>query len=252
MKRVSNNLSGKFLTFGTQLEFEMKKSVIVTGGGTGIGLATATLLTEQGYNVHAIGLEKADSLPENVSFTQVDVTDVVAVDSIVSTTTNISALVNCAGILLHEKEWEEDQFSKVLAVNLTACLTASKAVLPHLERNQGSIVNTASMMSLFGAPGSPGYGASKAGIVSLTRSLAVAWGPKGVRVNAVAPGWIDTRLTARVQNDVDREPYITPRIPMRRWGQPEDIASVISFLISPAAAYINGVMLPVDGGYSVT
>jgi len=116
---------------------------------------------------------------------------------------------------------------------------------------KGSIVNIASMWSWFGSANAPAYAASKGGIVALTRSLAVAWGREGIRCNAIAPGWVNTRMGAGAKNDPSREPAITARIPLGRWAEPEEIAEVIGFLISPAARYINGALLPVDGGYSI-
>jgi NAD(P)-dependent dehydrogenase (short-subunit alcohol dehydrogenase family) len=120
-----------------------------------------------------------------------------------------------------------------------------------LKARQGCIVNTASMLSFFGSGLTPGYSASKGGVAQLTKSLAIAYAADGIRVNAVAPGWIATPLTQALQDDPARSAQIVGRTPMGRWGQPEDVADPVLFLASPAARFITGVVLPVDGGYLI-
>ncbi|NVK06706.1 MAG: SDR family oxidoreductase [Marivivens sp.] len=224
---------------------------IVTGGGTGIGAATAEALDKVGHDVVAIGLDRSGELPDHIRFEQMDLTDTSAINGLFSQFSEISALVNCAGILMHKQEWEPENFSKVLDINLTTTLKCSNAAKDGLAKARGAIVNVASMWSYFGSAGSPAYATSKAGVVALTRSCAVAWAPLGIRVNAVAPGWIETRLSANARNDQERVSKINARIPMSRWGTTAEIASVISFLTSQDAAYITGALLPIDGGYSI-
>lgn len=228
----------------------MSRTAIVTGGGTGIGKATVRVLTARGFSVIAAGLERDDDFPQRVRFVQTDVTDAQALAALVDQAKKLHALVNCAGILRHEAEWQPVEFAKVIEINLTAVLAAATAALPKLEATGGAIVNIASMWSYFGSAGAPAYSASKGGIVSLTRSMAVAWGPRGIRVNAVAPGWIETRMSAKAKNDPERGPRIAARIPMGRWAEPSEVATVIAFLLSADASYVNGAILPVDGGYS--
>ena len=227
------------------------KTAIITGGGTGIGLATARRLVSDGYRVIAGGLDREDVLPDGVTFVETDVTKAAALENLMAQTDGIDALINCAGVLRHEKEWMIEDFRIVLDINLTASLASANAALSKLQVAGGSVVNLASMWSFFGAAGSPAYSASKGAIVSLTRSMAVAWGKKGIRVNAVAPGWVNTRLSQRAKNDPTRGPAILQRIPLGRWAEPEEIANVIRFLVSSEASYVHGVVLPIDGGYSI-
>src|SRR5690348_15611177 len=125
------------------------------------------------------------------------------------------------------------------------------AARPLLARQGGTIVNTASMLSFFGGGLVPGYSASKGGVAQLTKSLAIAYAADGIRVNAVAPGWIATPLTEALQHDPARAGPILARTPMGRWGTPDDVAGPVLFLASAAAAFVTGVVLPVDGGYLI-
>lgn len=226
-------------------------TAIITGGGTGIGAATAVALDSAGHDVVAIGLDRSDELPAHIRFERIDLTDISAIAELFTAFDEIAALVNCAGILMHQQEWQPDAFSRVLDVNLTTTLKCSNAAKAGLSRAQGAIVNVASMWSYFGAANAPAYAASKGGVVALTRSCAVAWAPLGIRVNAVAPGWITTRLSERARTDAERAARINARIPMGRWGTPAEIGMVIRFLVSPKAAYVTGALIPIDGGYSV-
>jgi NAD(P)-dependent dehydrogenase (short-subunit alcohol dehydrogenase family) len=227
------------------------KTVIVTGGGTGIGLATSRRFGEAGYRVIAAGLERDEAFPKDVEFIETDVTRKDEIDRVVASADRIDALVNCAGILRQEREWQIDDFRAVIDVNMTATLATATAALEKLVESRGSVVNLASMWSFFGSPKSPAYAASKSGVVALTRSMATAWGPKGVRANAVAPGWVLTRMAMGAKNDPERGPKITDRIALGRWAEPSDVANAIQFLASEEASYITGVVLPVDGGYSI-
>ncbi|MEZ5780716.1 MAG: SDR family oxidoreductase [Rhizobiaceae bacterium] len=227
------------------------KTAIVTGGGTGIGLATCHRLAAAGYRIVAGGLDSEGDLPDGAKFVKTDVTNADDLKALVACADRVDALVNCAGILRQEKEWGLEDFKLVLDVNLTASLAVANVAREKLRASSGSIVNIASMWSYFGSPKSPAYASSKSGIVGLTRSMAVAWGPEGIRVNAVAPGWVMTRMAIGAKNDPERGPKITSRIPLGRWAEPSDVANVIAFLVSEDAAYVHGVVLPVDGGYSI-
>jgi len=227
------------------------KTIIITGGGTGIGLATARRLIKDGYRVICGGLDHEDDLPEEMTFIKTDVSSEDDLQALFAQADRIDGIVNCAGIILQEQEWQKESFQRVLDVNLTASLCIGNLALEQLIENKGSVVNLASMWNFFGSPKSPGYAASKAALGALTRSMATAWGPKGVRVNAIAPGWVDTRMGAGARNDPQRNAKITERIPLGRWANPSEIAAVIAFLISDDASYIHGATLPIDGGYSI-
>jgi NAD(P)-dependent dehydrogenase (short-subunit alcohol dehydrogenase family) len=160
-------------------------------------------------------------------------------------------LVNCAGIVRRGAEHEVATFETVVAVNLTGTMRACALARPKLAQAKGAIVNTASMLSFFGGGLVPGYSASKGGVAQLTKSLAIAYASDGIRVNAIAPGWVDTPLTRPLREDAARDSAIVARTPLGRWAVPDDIAGAVVFLCSPAARFITGAVLPVDGGYLV-
>jgi NAD(P)-dependent dehydrogenase (short-subunit alcohol dehydrogenase family) len=228
------------------------KTALITGGGTGIGRAVGERLASEGWRVVAAGLDRDDDLPDTIAFHRVDVTDTDAVIAACLDTDRLDALVNCAGILRHDREWQTADFDLVMRVNVTAGFALATALLPRLEAAGGSVVMLASMWSIFGSPGAPAYTASKGAVAAVTRSMAVAWAQRGVRVNAVAPGWVETAMSAKARQDDARREKINARIPMGRWAKPSEVASVIRFLLSADAAYVTGVVLPIDGGYSVS
>ncbi|MFB2551925.1 SDR family NAD(P)-dependent oxidoreductase [Ensifer soli] len=229
----------------------MTRLALVTGGGTGIGRAVGERLTAEGWRVIAAGLAADPDLPDAITFVEADVSDIASLSAKLPAFERLNGLVLCAGILRHEREWQEDAFAEVMAINVTAGFALANAMLPRLEAAGGAVVTMASMWSIFGSPGAPAYTASKGAVAAMTRSMAVAWAPRGVRANAVAPGWVETAMTQRARDDGDRRARIGARIPMGRWARPADIAAVIHFLLSGDASYVTGVVLPVDGGYAV-
>jgi NAD(P)-dependent dehydrogenase (short-subunit alcohol dehydrogenase family) len=230
----------------------MKKTAVITGGGTGIGLACSKLYASHGWRVLRWGLDNDGEGVEEGNFQRLDVTDQRAIEAAVSGIERVDALVNAAGLIRHEgREWQADSFRRVLDVNVTGIQLVTLACRDALSAAGGAVVNFASMFSWFGSSRNPAYAASKGAVVALTRSHAVAFAELGIRVNAVAPGWINTRLASGALNNPERAPAILERIPLKRFGQPEEVADLIWFLTSPAARYVTGALIPVDGGFHV-
>jgi len=228
--------------------------IFITGGSNGIGLAIANAFFGAGAAVTITGTRgKADDYSadlKNFTYHQLDMGDGDEIKSLIGAQEKIDVLVNCAGTAMGPMEYQDEGWDRILDVNLTGTQRASMAALPLLVRAGGSVINIASMSSYAGFPGAPAYGASKTAIISLTKSLAMAWATQGVRVNAIAPGWVDTNLTGTVQADSERNKAIVARTAMGRWAEPAEMAGAVLFLCSDAAAFITGVTLPVDGGYS--
>jgi NAD(P)-dependent dehydrogenase (short-subunit alcohol dehydrogenase family) len=230
----------------------MARTALVVGGTSGIGAATALRLVIDGATVIVAGLNTAAASPELLRAAQLhelDLRSPDALEDLIGSLGQLDVLVNAAGIIRRGDEHRPEVFREVLEINLTGAMRAAEAAHDLLAASRGCIVNVASMLSYFGGPLVPAYSASKGGIVQLTKSLAVAWAADGIRVNAVAPGWIATDLTAALQADPVAADRIISRTPMARWGTPEEVAGAIAFLTGPDAAFITGTVLPVDGGY---
>jgi len=232
--------------------------VLVTGGTSGIGAAIAAGFAGAGARVLATGatsreVEAAKAGNGNgVDFCLLDVRYRQAVEAVVSSLETLDVIVNCAGVIRRGEELDPDVFAMVVDINLTGSMRVCAAARPLLAKAQGAIVNIASVLSFQGGGLVPGYAASKGGIAQMTKSLAIAYAADGIRVNAVAPGWVVTQLTAALQEDAARSETILARTAMKRWGRPEDIVGGVMFLASPAAAFVTGVILPIDGGYLAT
>lgn len=230
------------------------KTALVTGGTQGIGAAVARQLAALGAHVIAAGLPPFAHEPfegSGIALAEMNVASEDSVRAVLSGLTQLDIVVNCAGIIKRGEELETDVFEQVIAVNLTGTMRVCAASRALLKQSGGCIVNTASMLSFFGGGLVPGYSASKGGVAQLTKSLAIAYAADGIRVNAVAPGWIATPLTQALQDDPVRAGPILARTPLGRWGKPEDIGNVVAFLCSPAASFMTGAIVPVDGGYLV-
>jgi NAD(P)-dependent dehydrogenase (short-subunit alcohol dehydrogenase family) len=231
------------------------RHALVTGGTSGIGAAIAAALAEAGCQVTAAGLPPAEGVggpPADVATAELDVTDAASIGRLAGGLDRLDILINAAGIIRRSAEYDLETFAQVVDVNLTGTMRLCSACRPLLAEKGGAIVNVASMLSFFGAGLAPAYSASKGGIAQLTKSLAIAWATDGIRVNAIAPGWIATPLTQALQDDPARSEAILSRTPMKRWGTPGDLAGSVIFLCSPAAAFVTGVVLPVDGGYLIS
>jgi NAD(P)-dependent dehydrogenase (short-subunit alcohol dehydrogenase family) len=228
---------------------------LITGGTSGIGFGIAAAMLDAGYEVTVTGLtdKQVAQVPQrqHLSAVKLDVTSAASVAAVVEPFDELSALINCAGVIFRNRaEYDIEIFQKVIDVNLTGTMRMCVAARGKLAAARGAIVNTASMLSYFGGPAVPAYTASKGGVAQLTKALAVAWAAEGIRVNAIAPGWIATEMTRGLVEDEDRSAVIVDRTPMQRWGEPNDLGGAVVFLCSPAARFITGAILPVDGGYA--
>ena len=232
------------------------KSVLITGGARGIGFGIAEAMLAAGYEVTVTGLtaDEVAAAPkrDHLRAVRLDVTDDADVARCVAGLARLDALVNCAGIILRDgQEFTVKGFQKVIDVNLTGTMRLCVAAKPLLEKQDGAaIVNTASVWSFFGGGLVPAYTASKGGVAQLTKALAVAWAPH-IRVNAIAPGWVETELTKSARADAARSDAIIARTPFGRWGRADDIGGAVVFLCSEGAGFITGTVLPIDGGYTV-
>ena len=208
---------------------------------------------DAGATVAITGAEDA-AAPEDAArfaYTRLDVTDNAAVTALAAATPRLDLLVNCAAITSRGEEMEPAFFQKVVDVNLHGSFRTALAFHPQLAASRGCLLNIASMYATFGSPQNPAYGASKAAVAQLTKSLAIAWAADGVRVNAISPGFIVTQQSARSRTNPDHVARVTARTPLGRWGEPADIAGTALFLASPLAVFITGAVIPVDGGYSI-
>lgn len=241
---------------------EQRKAVAITGGASGIGLETARLLGERGYNPFLLDL-RADPLRQACSDLGLpetngivcNVADEMNVEAAIMAAAGegpLVGIVNCAGIAMDKPavETSVEEFRRIIDVNLTGTFIVSRAAARHWLANgsSGSIVNITSVSGLCGNKGRVAYGSSKGGQNLLTLVMANELGSQGIRVNAVAPGPIDTPMAQQVHTEQVRQQW-NSRVPMRRYGTPREIASAVAFLLSDDAGYVNGQILAVDGGF---
>ena len=242
-----------------------KKTAIITGGGSGLGLAIAKAFTQNNINTIIVGrdVEKLKAaqaeLGDNCFYKSVDLANLssipVLVENIISEFGQIDILVNNAGVN-QKKEFTEvtdEEFQKIITTNVCSVFSLSREVVKQmLPKHSGCIINISSMAAQYGIPKVIAYSASKTAIDGMTRAMAVELSPKGIRVNAIAPGFIYSAMTEKALNsDPERKAKVFSRTPMGHMGQPEDIGSAALYLASDGAKYVTGIVLPVDGGNSI-
>ncbi|MCB8881084.1 glucose 1-dehydrogenase [Acidisoma cellulosilytica] len=240
---------------------------LVTGGNGGIGLAMARGLAQAGADVVITGRDaekgkaavaSLEALGGRAAFLAGDLAEAEdckgLADKAADRFDRLDILINNAGIVARKRPeaLTLEEWNQVLATNLSSAFLCAQGAYPHmLAAGGGKIINIGSMLSLFGTAFGAAYGASKGGLVQLTRSLAAAWGPENIQVNAVLPGWIATAMGATARAEVTGlEARVTERTFARRWGEPDDLEGIAVFLASNASNYITGAAIPVDGGYA--
>ncbi len=244
---------------------KIQKTALVTGGASGLGKAMAKTFADAGIFTIIAGrneekLQKATKeIGKNSAYEVLDINNLSLlpefVNNVVKFYGKLDILVNNAGIHLKKDALEttDEEFQSVIQTNQNAVFTLSREVAKHMKINEkGAILNISSMASQYGIPKVIAYSASKTAVEGMTRALAAEWSPYGIRVNCIAPGFIYSEMTASaLDSDPERKNKVFSRTPMKRMGQPEEIASAALFLVSDAASYITGVVLPVDGGNSI-
>lgn len=237
------------------------KTVLVVGGSSGIGNGIAHAFRTRGAAVHVWGTRPSASDYEGeegsdlagLSYAQVDASDFDAVAAVTPAFATLDVLVLAQGTVLYKRgEFQMDGFQKVVDVNLGSLMACATKFHPMLKASGGSIITISSTAAFHATIGNPAYNASKAAAVALTRTLAVAWAGDGIRVNGIAPGLVDTKLTRVTTKNPERLAASLQGIPAKRLGTPEDMAGAALFLASPLAAYIYGQTIPVDGGLILT
>ena len=229
-------------------------AVLVTGGSNGIGLATARAFADAGAAVTITGTRAgAADYGDDLSpfdYRKCEMTDAAEVDALAGSFDALDVLVNNAGTTILVDPHDPDVFDRTVTVNLNAMYRLSHGLRGALAVRGGAIVNIASMRSYFASPSSPGYGAAKAGVLEMTKTLALLYAEDGIRVNGVAPGWTETRLTLSAAENAEFHAWTISRTPLKRWGKPAELALPVLYMASnDAASFITGHTLVVDGGY---
>lgn len=229
------------------------KHVLITGGTGGIGDAFAKAFLDHDAHVTVADIAAPkDGTDPRIRYEQLDVRGDAAVEALAARVSQLDVLIHCAGRIAPVEEYKTEVFKDILDIHLVGNLRLANAFRPHLKASKGCLINIASMYSYFGSPHAPAYGAAKTAVVSLTKSLAIAFAEDGIRVNAIAPGWIKTELSRPGRENPEFNSRVIARISGGNWAEAEDLAGAAIFLASPASKLINGVTIPVDGGYSAS
>jgi len=229
------------------------KYILISGGTGGIGVAFANAFTLHGANVIVCDLAPAkEEMDARIKYQHLDVRSDAAVGALAERIPKLDVLIHCAGRVLPFEEYKSEVFMDILDIHLVGNLRLANAFRPHLKASKGCLINIASMYSYFGSPRAPPYGAAKTGVVSLTKSLALAFAEDGIRVNAIAPGFIKTEMSRAGREEPEYNDKVVARIPSGEWSEPEELAGAAIFLASSASRLINGVTIPIDGGYTAT
>lgn len=242
-----------------------QKIAIVTGGGSGLGLAIAARFTQQNIITYIIGRNQqklndaVTALGPNARSIAADLTELnlipTIVDQIIRKEGRIDILVNNAGINLKKEftEVTDDDFQSLMLTNVTSVFAISREVVKvMIKQNSGSIINISSMAAQYGIPKVIAYSASKTAIEGMTRAMATELSPKGIRINCIAPGFIETNMSAKaLDSDPERKQRVMMRTPMGKLGKPYDVANTAYFLASDESGYLTGTIIPVDGGNSI-
>ena len=228
------------------------KTVLITGGTGGIGGCFAKAFVAHGAKVIVADLNPPKEFDPQIRYELLDVRDDAAVEALATKVETLDVVIHCAGRLARWDEYKPEVFMDIINIHLVGNLRLANAFRPHLKATKGCLINIGSMYSYFGAPQVPAYAAAKSGVVSLTRSLAISFASDGIRVNALAPGWIKTEISRGGRENPEFNAKVVARIPGGEWAEPEDLAGTAVFLASAAARLINGVTIPVDGGYTAS
>lgn len=226
--------------------------VLISGGSGGIGGAFAKAFLAHGAQVIVTDLQPAPEalLKAGARYEYLDVTSDEAVEALAKKVDKLDVLIHCAGKLSRWEEHKPEVFRNIVDIHLFGNVRLAAAFRPHLKQTRGCMINIASMYSYFGAPQVPAYASAKTAIIGLTKSLALAYAEDGIRVNAIAPGWIATDISRGGRENPEFNEKLMARLPNKRWAEPEELAGTALFLASPASSLINGVTIPVDGGYT--
>ena len=234
-----------------------KKNILIVGGSRGIGYSAATLFAKLGGRV-IVTCKKNKSLEEfeknnndeNIRIEQLDLTNDISIENLIKKITTLDILINCSSLVKGGVEYRIENFSDVVNVNLMGTLRICHAMLPKLAVSRGNIINLTSVNTGIASATIPAYASTKSGLESLTKSMATCWASHYVRVNSVAPGWIEGKTNDILTREL-AEFNFHERIPLKRLGKPDEVANVIVFLASKYASYITGATILVDGGFSI-